>query len=66
MPAGCSGTPLSKKLGLAPPMTLVSIDAPREYRAWLGKLPGGVRLVSVSAPPLRAVHVFATRRPVRS
>ena len=34
MPAGYSGTPLSKKLGIAPPMTLVSIDAPREYRAW--------------------------------
>jgi hypothetical protein len=26
--AGYSGTPLSKKLGIAPPMTLVSIDAP--------------------------------------
>jgi hypothetical protein len=42
MPAGYSGTPLLKKLGLAPPMTLVSIDAPREYRTWLGKLPNGV------------------------
>jgi len=64
MPAGYSGTPLSKKLGIASPMTLVSIDAPGEYRAWLGKLPSGVNIVSASAPPLRAVHVFATRRAV--
>ena len=62
--AGYSGTPLSKKLGIAPPMTLVSIDAPGEYRAWLGKLPGGVSIVSRAARPLRAVHVFATRRAV--
>jgi hypothetical protein len=64
MPAGYSGTPLSKKLGIASPMTLVSIDAPGEYRAWLGKLPSGVNIVSGSARPLRAVHVFATRRAV--
>jgi len=64
MPAGYSGTPLSRKLGLAPPMTLVSIDAPREYRAWLGKLPSGVNIVSGPARPLRAAHVFATRRVV--
>src|SRR5262245_54749568 len=62
MPAGYSGTPLAKKLGIAPPMTLVSIDAPREYRAWLGKLPDGVNIVAGSARPLRAVHVFATSR----
>jgi len=62
MPAGHSGTPLSKKLGIAPPMTLVSIDAPMEYRAWLGELPSGVSIVSGPVRPLRAVHVFATRR----
>ena len=62
MPAGHSGTPLSKKLGIAPPMTLVSIDAPTEYRAWLGELPSGVSIVSGPVRPLRAVHVFATRR----
>ena len=64
MPAGYSGTPLSKKLGIAPPMTLVSIDAPREYRAWLGKLPNGVSIVAASARPLHAAHVFAARRAV--
>ena len=62
MAAGYSGIPLSKKLGLAPPMTLVSIDAPREYRAWLGKLPNGVNIVVAAARAPHAVHVFATRR----
>jgi hypothetical protein len=62
--SGYSGTPLAKKLGIAPPMTLVSIDAPREYRAWLGKLPTGVNIVAGSARPLRAAHVFASRRAV--
>jgi hypothetical protein len=62
--AGYSGTPLSRKLGIAPPLTLVLIDAPKEYRAWLGKLPGGVSIVSGMAQPLRAVHVFATKRAV--
>ncbi len=35
--AGYSGTPLAKKLGLKPPLALVAIDAPSEYRAWLGE-----------------------------
>jgi hypothetical protein len=62
--AGYSGTPLSRKLGITPPMTLVSIDAPKEYRAWVGEVPKGVTIVSKSAQPLRAVHVFATKRAV--
>ncbi|MBI3112420.1 MAG: DUF3052 family protein [Ignavibacteriales bacterium] len=59
---GYSGTPLSKKLGLKPPLTLVAIDAPREYRTWLGTLPDGVRIVSKPAKPLEAVHLFVTTR----
>jgi hypothetical protein len=60
--AGYSGTALSKKLGIKPPMALVAIDAPRDYRDWLGELPKGVAIVSKSARPLHAVHVFATSR----
>jgi len=59
---GYSGTPLAKKLGIAPPMTLVAIDAPKEYCAWIGKLPKEVAIVSKPAPPLRAVHLFATEK----
>jgi hypothetical protein len=62
--AGYSGTPLSKKLGIKPPMTLVVIDAPTEYRQWLGELAKGIAIVSTSTPPLHAVHVFATSRAV--
>lgn len=60
--AGYSGTPLAKKLGVKPPMTLVALDAPGEYRSWLGNLPPGVDLVSKASPPVHAVHVFATKR----
>ena len=59
---GYSGTPLPKKLGIKPPLTLVAIDAPREYRSWLGALPAGVRIVSKPSKTLEAVHVFATKR----
>ncbi|MGH8690312.1 MAG: DUF3052 family protein [Burkholderiales bacterium] len=61
---GYSGTPLPKKLGITPPMTLVLIDAPREYRSWLGEVPKGVTITPRSTQPLRAVHVFAARRSV--
>lgn len=62
--AGYSGTPLPKKLGIKPPMTLVAIDTPGEYRSWLGELPAGIAIVSKAKPPVHAVHVFATRRAV--
>lgn len=61
--AGYSGTPLAKKLGIKAPMILVAIDAPGEYRGWLGKLPEGVA-VSSSSRTLRAVHLFATRKAI--
>lgn len=60
--AGYSGTPLSKKLGIGPGMTLVTIDAPRGYRSWIGKLPAGARIVSNVARPLDTVHLFSTER----
>ena len=61
---GYSGTPLPKKLGIKPPLTLVAIDAPREYRSWLGELPAGVRIVSAAGTPLEAAHLFVTKRTV--
>jgi hypothetical protein len=62
--AGYSGTPLPQKLGIRSPMTLVVIDAPKEYRQWLGELAKGIAIVSTSAQPLHAVHVFATSKVV--
>jgi hypothetical protein len=61
---GYSGTPLPRKLGIKPPLTLVALSAPREYRSWLGDLPAGVRIVSTAGTPLRAVHLFVTKRSV--
>jgi hypothetical protein len=61
---GYSGTPLAKKLGIKPAMTLAAIDAPREYRSWLGDLPPGVRIVAAADGKIEAVHLFVTSRAV--
>lgn len=58
--AGYSGTPLIRKLGFKAPMQVVLIDAPRDYRAWLGEVPTGVRLMSKPVKPTQAAHLFAT------
>lgn len=60
--AGYSATPLAKKLGIKPPLTLAAVDAPPEYRTWLGELPDGVRIVSKAGKPLQAVHLFVWQR----
>jgi hypothetical protein len=45
--AGYSATPLARKLGLKAPMTVCTLDAPRESREWLGPLePAGFVWVS--------------------
>jgi hypothetical protein len=60
---GYSGKPLAQKLGLKPPLTLAAINAPPEYRSWLGDLPVGVDIVSQRPKQrLTAVHLFATKR----
>jgi hypothetical protein len=55
---GYSGTPLAKKLGLKPPLTLLLVNAPKEYKSWLGKLPADVKLVTKAKPPIQAAHIF--------
>jgi len=57
---GYSGTPLAKKLGLKAPMKLLTVNAPKEYRSWLGDLPEGVTLVTKMKTPIQAAHVFTT------
>lgn len=59
--AGYSGTPLYKKLGFTkPPLRILTINVPHEYKDWLGELPQGVALASNVRPPVQAAHVFAT------
>lgn len=57
---GYSGTPLVKKLGIKSPLKLLTVNAPKEYRSWLGELPKEVKLISKATPPIEAVHVFTT------
>jgi hypothetical protein len=43
-PAGYSGTPLPKKLGIKPGMNVALLGAPEDFGATLGELPEGVML----------------------
>jgi hypothetical protein len=61
-PAGYSGTPLVKKLGLGEGRTLFPVEAPRHYKELLGPLPAGARFVARAAPDTDIVHVFTTER----
>jgi hypothetical protein len=61
MESGYSGTPLYKKLGFTkPPLRVLTVNVPQEYKGWLGELPKGVALASNVKPPVQAAHVFAT------
>ena len=57
---GYSGTPLIKKLGIKESLSLLILNAPKEYKSWLGELPKGAKLVAKAKPPLEAVHLFVT------
>lgn len=57
---GYSGTPLIKKLGFKSPSKVWVVNAPKEYKSWLGELPDGVKLVTKVIPPIEAAHLFVT------
>lgn len=61
MPAGYSGTPLVKKLGLKPGAKAAFLDTPAHYLDLLGGLPDGVRVLSRLGTDMDFVHVFARR-----
>jgi len=60
--AGYSGTPLVRKLGLKPPLDVLLIGAPAEYRRWLGDVPDGVSFTAAAKGRVKAVHVFTSTR----
>ena len=60
--AGYSATPLARKLGIDKPMIVYTVDAPTQYREWLGELTPGVHLRTSPPKPLTAAHVFVTRK----
>jgi hypothetical protein len=58
LPAGYSGTPLWKKLGIRAGGTILTVNAPVGYRKLLPGLPKGVVFVTEADPPLDFVHLF--------
>jgi hypothetical protein len=62
MPAGYSGTPLAKKLGLKPADLVCLLDAPAGFRKLLDPVPEGVRFVTKFDQGARIVHMFVTKK----
>ena len=60
--AGYSGTPLPQKLGIKSGLTVVTINAPTNYRRLLGTIPDGATLSDRVRPDSSFVHVFVKKR----
>jgi hypothetical protein len=60
--AGYSGTPLARKLGLKPGMTVLAVEAPAAYRDLLAPLPDGLQWAVRLGPRVDLVHAFCLRR----
>ena len=62
MTEGYSGTPLPKKLGIAPGTTILAVGPPPGYRRLLAPLPEGVRFVSRLSADTDVIHLFTSRK----
>jgi hypothetical protein len=60
--AGYSGTPLVQKLGIKPDLTVVTINAPTNYRGLLGTIPEGVTFSDRLKSGSSFVHLFIKNR----
>jgi hypothetical protein len=61
-PAGYSGTPLVRKLGIRPGMRFAVVGPPGHYWDLLAGVPDDLAILDDSATDLEFVHVFATER----
>ena len=61
-PAGYSGTPLAKKLGIKDGSVLFLITPPAEFRPLLEPLSPTVSFVRAAGPRVDIAHVFVTKR----
>lgn len=61
MPAGYSGTPLIRKLGLKPGHRARFVCAPDHYLKLLGPLPDTVKVVGTTRGKFDFIHLFAAR-----
>lgn len=59
---GYSGTPLPQKLGIKPGLSVVTINAPTNYRRLLGAIPEGVTFSDRLKQDSSFVHVFIKKR----
>lgn len=64
MPAGYSGTPLPRKLGIKEGAEVLLIDPPADYEALLGHVPPGVVFSETWKPGTILVHLFVTDKEV--
>lgn len=60
--AGYSGTPLARKLGLAPGALVLKLDAPAEWDDWVAPAPDGLRFAKAPGRDVDLVHLFVTER----
>ena len=60
--AGYSGTPLVKKLGIKPGCRLAILQAPDDFDATLGELPGQVAVVRQLRTPCDVLLFFTKKR----
>jgi hypothetical protein len=61
-PAGYSGTPLARKLGIQAGARVLAIAAPQGYADWLAPLPAGVMFEHRAGAATQLVHLFVTER----
>jgi hypothetical protein len=61
-PAGYSGTPLPRKLGIKPDARVGLIGAPHDFDETLGELPPGVTVVRRARGQLDVLLVFVQKR----
>lgn len=61
-PAGYSGTPLPRKLGIREGERIVVINPPAHYTDLLGELPESAAITRRLMAGARFVHLFVTRR----
>ncbi len=61
-PAGYSGTPLARKLGIPDGGSFVTLGAPANYDELIAPLPRGTRRVTRAGKTPAFVHVFSTKK----
>ncbi len=62
MPAGYSGTPLARKLGIAESSTVATVDEPEDFRELLAPVPDGVTFRTSLRGRADVVVLFVTER----